>query len=94
LNCYSRTASAFSADDERVAAPFALAAAMVLAYWDASHTGNRFGLALPSLATIQQAKGILMTTQGYGPTVGSTWFRLPHGRTAPFVVDIVPSCDN
>jgi putative methionine-R-sulfoxide reductase with GAF domain len=94
LNCYSRTPTAFSADDERVAAPFALAAAMVLAYWDASHTGQRFGLALPSPATVEQAKGILMAAQGYRPTMGSTRFRLPQGRTAPFVVDTVPDCNN
>jgi hypothetical protein len=93
LNCYSRTATAFSADDERVAAPFALAAAMVLAYWDARQVGERLGLALQSPATIEQAKGILMAAQRCGPTAGSTWLRLPGGRAGRFVVDIVPDCE-
>ncbi len=94
LNYYSRTAAAFSADDERVAAPFALAAAMALAYWDARQTGEGLGLALQSPATIEQAKGILMAAQTCGPTTGSTWLRLPHGTTATFVIDIAPGCDN
>jgi putative methionine-R-sulfoxide reductase with GAF domain len=94
LNCYSRTATAFSADDERAAAPFALAAAMVLSYWDASHTDERFSVAPPSPATIQQAKDILTDAQGCGPITGSTWSRVPHGRTAPFVVGSAPSCVN
>lgn len=94
LNCYSRSATAFSADDERAAAPFALAAAMVLAYWDTSRSGERFRVAPPSPATIQQAKDILMDAQGCGPTTGSTWFKLVQGRTAPFVVGSAPSCVN
>jgi len=94
LNCYSRTVTAFSADDERVAAPFALAAAMALAYWDARHSGERLGLAVQSPATIEQAKGILMAAQGCGPTTASAWLRLPHGTTATFAVDPVPGCDN
>jgi GAF domain-containing protein len=94
LNCYSRSATAFSVDDERAAAPFALAAAMALAYWDARHTGERLGLALESPATIEEAKGVLLAAQSCGPTTGSTWLRLPRGRTATFVVDILPGCDN
>jgi hypothetical protein len=94
LNCYSRTAAAFSADDERVAATFALAAAMALAYWDARHTGERLGLAAASPITIEQAKGILMAAQTCGPSTGSTWLRLPHGTTATFVIDVLPGCDN
>jgi hypothetical protein len=94
LNWYSRAATAFSAGDERVAAPFALAAAMALAYWDARRTGERLGLALESPAAIEQAKGILMAAQGCGPTTGSTWLRLPHGTTGTFVVDVLPGCDN
>jgi transcriptional regulator with GAF, ATPase, and Fis domain len=94
LSCYSRTATAFSADDERVAAPFALAAAMALAYWDARHSGERLGLTLESPAAIEQAKGILMAAQGCGPSAGSTWLRLPHGTTGTFVVDVLPGCDN
>jgi putative methionine-R-sulfoxide reductase with GAF domain len=94
LNCYSRTAAAFSADDESAAAPFALAAAMVLAYWDASRSGKGFSLGLPSPATLHHAKRILMAAQSYGPTMGSAWARLPHGRTAPFIVDIVSACHN
>jgi GAF domain len=94
LNCYSRTATAFSADDEGVAAPFALAAAMALAYWDARHTSERLGLALQSPAAIEQAKGILMAAQRCGPTKSLTWYRLPHTRTETFVADILPGCDN
>jgi transcriptional regulator with GAF, ATPase, and Fis domain len=94
LNWYSRAAAAFSADDERVAAPFALAAAMALAYWDARRTGERLGLVLESPAAIEQAKATLMAAQGCGPSTGSTWLRLPHATSATFVVDIVPGCDN
>jgi hypothetical protein len=83
LNCYSRRAAAFSADDERVAAPFALATAMVLAYWDARHTGERLGLALQSPATIEAAITILMAAQRCGPTTDSTWFRLPTTTPQP-----------
>jgi hypothetical protein len=94
LNCYSRTATAFSVDDEHAAAPFALAAAMVLSYWDANHTDERSSRALPSPATIQQAKDILIAAQGCGPTMGSTGSRVPHGRTAPFALDRLPSYVN
>jgi hypothetical protein len=94
LNCYSRTVAAFSADDEGVVAPFALAAAMALAYWDARHRGERLGLALQSPATIEQAKGILMAARACGPTTGSAWLRLPRGTTATFVIDSLPGCDN
>jgi hypothetical protein len=67
LNCYSRTATAFSADDELVAAPFELAAAMTRAYLDARRAGERLGLALQSPATIERAKAILMAARRYGP---------------------------
>jgi hypothetical protein len=92
LNCYALTARAFSADDERVVAPFALAAAMALAYWDARHTGERLGLTLQSPVTIEQAKGILIAAQRCGPTADSTWFR--RGRTGTFMADVLPGCDN
>jgi hypothetical protein len=94
VNCYSRRPATFSAADERAATPFALAAAMVLAYWDARHTPERVGLAVQSPAAIEQANGTLMAGQRCGPTTGSTWFQLPHDKTATFVVEIVPGCDN
>jgi GAF domain-containing protein len=92
LNCYSRTSTGFSADDERVATPFALAAAMALTFWDVRHAGQRLGPALPSPTTIEQAKNILMAVQCLGPTTSSTW--LPQDRPGTFVVDILAACDN
>ena len=43
LHCYSRTASAFSPDDERIASAFADATADALVSWEARHRGEHFG---------------------------------------------------
>ncbi|MDQ6838127.1 MAG: GAF domain-containing protein, partial [Actinomycetota bacterium] len=43
LHCYSRTAGAFSADDERTASAFATAVAVALVSWDARHRTEHFG---------------------------------------------------
>jgi GAF domain-containing protein len=71
LNCYSRTAGAFSPEDERNGSKFAAAASVALAnseaYWDARHLSERLDLAMQSRATIEQAKGILMAAQHCGP---------------------------
>jgi hypothetical protein len=89
LNCYSRNATAFSADDERTAAAFAAAAAIALAYWDARHYGERLGLAVQSPATIKQAKDILLAVQRCRPTMPSkTGLGPPGGRSEGFVAPI------
>ena len=59
LNCYSRVAAAFSADDEWVASSFASATAMAMAYWNARSRGDHLSLALQSPAAIEQAIGII-----------------------------------
>jgi transcriptional regulator with GAF, ATPase, and Fis domain len=72
LNCYSRTAAAFSASDERTAAACAATAAIALAYWDARHRGERLGLAVQSRATIEQAERALMDLQRCRTTNAAT----------------------
>jgi GAF domain len=51
LNCYSRIAAGFSADDECVGSTIAVAAAIALAYWDARHPVEGLGPAVPSRPT-------------------------------------------
>ena len=56
---------------QRAAEAFATQAAVVLAnaktYWDARALGENLEEAMRSLATIEQAKGIIMSQSGVGP---------------------------
>jgi GAF domain-containing protein len=67
LNLYAGEPDAFSADDEALAAQFAVQAAVVLAnaqaYWDAHLLSQNLATAMQSRAAIEQAKGILMGAQ-------------------------------
>jgi GAF domain-containing protein len=66
LNLYSRSVGAF--EDEGLALVFAAQAAVVLAnsqaYWAAHHLASQLQIAMDSRASIEQAKGVLMSTQG------------------------------
>lgn len=68
MNLYARRAGAFSEVDVQLGMQFATQAAVVLAnaqaYWDARELGGRLGDAMEHRAVIEQAKGILMGTQG------------------------------
>lgn len=68
LNFYARAESAFSGDDEAFAALFARQAAVALAnasaYWGAAELAEQLKAALSSRAVIDQAKGIIMGSQG------------------------------
>jgi GAF domain-containing protein len=68
MNFYARTESAFSPATVAQAEPFAAQAAIVLAnshaYWDARALGERLSQAIEHRSAIEQAKGILMATQG------------------------------
>ena len=65
MNLYSRNAHAFTAEDERIAATFAEHAAIPLAnaqaYWEAFEMSANLNEAMNSRATIEQAKGIIMS---------------------------------
>ncbi|HUR23135.1 MAG TPA: GAF and ANTAR domain-containing protein, partial [Acidimicrobiales bacterium] len=67
LNFYSRTANAFSEEDEEIAGQFGVQAAVVLAnaqaYWDAHFLSQNLAAAMQSRAVIEQAKGIMMGAQ-------------------------------
>lgn len=71
LNMYAETAHAYSPGDLRAAEVFASQAASLLAnaqaYWDARTRSENLEQAMLSRATIEQAKGIIMTTAGCGP---------------------------
>jgi len=68
MNFYARTEGAFDPAIVSQAEPFAAQAAIVLAnshaYWDARALGERLSQAIEYRSTIEQAKGILMATQG------------------------------
>jgi GAF domain-containing protein len=68
LNLYSPDEDAFSVDDIETATLFASQAAIVLAnaqaYWDARELSSGLAEAMKHRAVIEQAKGMLMTTQG------------------------------
>jgi len=71
LNMYAETEKAFDEDDQQVGELFAAQAAFLLAnaqaYWDARTLSENLEQAMISRATIEQAKGIIMTTVGCGP---------------------------
>jgi GAF domain-containing protein len=77
MNLYSRGERAFADEDRNEARQFAAQAAIVLAnaqvYSDAYELSARLGEAMKSRATIEQAKGILMGTHGYGPDAAFEW---------------------
>ena len=68
MNLYSPQAQGFGPGDREVGSAFAAQAAIVLAnaqaYWDAYSLSERLGEAMESRATIEQAKGMLMSAQG------------------------------
>lgn len=68
LNFYSRSKGAFSSDDEDVGFLFARQAAIALAnssaYWGATELAEQLNEALTSRAVIDQAKGIIIGTNG------------------------------
>jgi len=70
MNLYAREPHAFGPADRDTGAVFASQAAIVLAnaqaYWDAYSLSERLGEAMKSRAVIEQAKGMLMATQGCG----------------------------
>jgi len=68
MNLYSRHQRAFGDQDRDVGVLFANQAAIVLAnaqaYWDARQLSARLGEAMEARSIIEQAKGILMSSQG------------------------------
>jgi GAF domain-containing protein len=66
LNLYAEVEDAFGEEDQRVAELFAAQAAFVLAnaqaYWDARTLSENLEQAMASRATIEQAKGMIMST--------------------------------
>jgi len=71
MNMYAETENAFTDVDRDVGELFAAQAAFLLAnaqaYWDARTLSENLEQAMVSRATIEQAKGIIMTTIGCGP---------------------------
>jgi GAF domain-containing protein len=70
LNMYADTERAFDDDDIEVGMLFATQAAFLLAnaqaYWDARTLSENLEQAMVSRATIEQAKGIIMSSMGCG----------------------------
>jgi GAF domain-containing protein len=68
MNLYSRHERAFSEQDREMGTLFASQAAIVLAnaqaYWDARQLSARLGEAMEARSVIEQAKGILMSSEG------------------------------
>lgn len=68
MNLYSRTERGFDEDSRHTGELFAAQASVVLAnaqvYWDARDLGAGLGEAMKNRAVIEQAKGILMSTEG------------------------------
>jgi hypothetical protein len=95
LNCYSRIAGGFSADDECIGSTIAVAAAIALAYWGARHHVKGLGLAVPSRPTTEQTKHILMGVHRHGPTVPpNTGSGSPRRRTSGVMAEISRGHDN
>jgi hypothetical protein len=97
VNCYSRRPVAFSAADECVAATFPPVRV------SGRHGGGLLGRPPYRRAPRPGCAGAVRHRIGQRHvdgcsamrrTTGSTWFRLPHDKTATFVVEIVPGCDN
>ncbi|MGI9031821.1 MAG: GAF and ANTAR domain-containing protein [Ilumatobacteraceae bacterium] len=70
FNVYNVESDGFSDDDEQLCRSFANQASVVVsnvqAYWAAFDLSNNLSKAMESRATIEQAKGILMSTQRVG----------------------------
>jgi GAF domain-containing protein len=68
MNLYAEREDAFGPDDQRVGLMFAGQAAFLLAnaqaYWDARTLSENLQQAMESRATIEQAKGIIMSSMG------------------------------
>jgi len=68
LNYYGRESAAFSPEDEVFSARFSSRAATVVsnatAYWSVEESARQLATALESRALIEQAKGVLIATQG------------------------------
>jgi GAF domain-containing protein len=73
LNLYGRPERAFDDRDREAGKLFAAQAAIVLAnaqaYWDAHDLSVRLGEAMQNRAVIEQAKGMLMASQGFDEAV-------------------------
>jgi len=71
LNMYAETENGFDDEAREIGELFAAQAAFLLAnaqaYWDARTLSENLEQAMVSRATIEQAKGIIMTTIGCGP---------------------------
>ena len=71
LNMYAESERAFGHDDQETAMLFVTQAAFLLAnaqaYWDARNLSENLEQAMVSRATIEQAKGIIMSTMGCSP---------------------------
>jgi len=71
LNMYAESEHAFGDEEREIGELFATQAAFLLAnaqaYWDARTLSENLEQAMVSRATIEQAKGIIMTTVGVGP---------------------------
>jgi len=71
INLYSEKEYAFDERDQEIGQMFATQAAFLLAnaqaYWDARTLSENLEQAMVSRATIEQAKGIIMSSMGCGP---------------------------
>jgi GAF domain-containing protein len=71
MNLYAESLRAYDRDDERTGMLFSSQAAFLLAnaqaYWDARTLSENLEQAMRSRATIEQAKGIIMSTMRCGP---------------------------
>jgi GAF domain-containing protein len=71
FNAYGIQRSGFTADDEQLGRSFATQASVVVsnvqAYWAAFDQSNNLARAMERRATIEQAKGVMMSTHRVGP---------------------------
>jgi GAF domain-containing protein len=71
MNLYAETEQAFRSGDERVGLSFASQAAFLLAnaraYWEARSLTENLQRAMESRSSIEQARGIIMSTMGCNP---------------------------
>jgi GAF domain-containing protein len=84
LNLYARVEDGFTEHDRGTGLRFATRAATLLAdaeaYGEARKLSRRIGDAMTARATVEQAKGILMGTQGCGPDEAFTLLRRAASR--------------
>lgn len=75
INFYSSTPGAFSQEDVELGIAFATQAALLLvasqSHWDAQLLDDSLAATMASAATVEQAKGILMRTEGSSPDEAS-----------------------